>query len=252
MLTNDREFRQQLHNLHVLAHSASTSGAELAGLDFGPIPSQLMGTAPEEKYARHLADMRDRWVAVKLCAGRLPDDPIRAGYHILESIDEVTQELRLDRVALRLIVEDRAPDGGRWFPWAMEHPGEGIEPHEAAQRDMRVGSAEAFLAWVDKVGGFRRRLRLSLYLDWLVRAFSAALVVVLTVALEPILSPFPTIVVATLGYLALDVLVVDRVIKGMLLEKGQRSLLDRAAESFSGDIGMATLAASLARRDGLS
>jgi hypothetical protein len=99
------------------------------------------------------------------------------------------------------------------------------------------------------VEGFRLRLRLSVYLNWLIRVVTAALGVGLAVGLDHILPPLPAIAIATVGYVAIDLLVVDRVVKGMLLEKGQRRLLDQAAETLANDIGMAALAASLSRRD---
>ena len=158
-------------------------------------------------------------------------------------------ELQAQADYVRPIAEDRAPDGGRWHPWAMKHPESGIDPGEAARRDVESGGMGAFVELVDEgVTGFRKDLKRT---QWISRVAHflplLALAVVVAVAENSFGDGiFVAILIGVSTFLIVDRIVIALVIEP-LIESWQRSLLDEAAERL-GQLGLGPLALALIRQ----
>ena len=140
MPIKDDDLGRQLRYLHILARSAAPSGQLLPDLEFGqlqpaarpPARISLTGGSPGRAHGR-LPTTRPA-----------PGTASGVGLH-----ESWPPESSTDLAALRRGSADRAPDGGRWFPWAMEHPDGSVSIDEAKERDIRAGSAEAYLEPID-------------------------------------------------------------------------------------------------------
>jgi hypothetical protein len=123
----------------------STRPDVAAMCELEPPPTTLRVAAQDGVHGRTLQNLYGAWLAVKVCARRLPTDPIGTGLDVLEALEVSVGELRDEASRVRHIADDRAPDGGRWFPWAMTHPESGIDASEAARRDLVSGEMAALV-----------------------------------------------------------------------------------------------------------
>lgn len=57
---------------------------------------------------------------------KMAGQPISTGLGVLEALEGSIGELRDEASRVRPTADDRAPDGGRWFPWA---PGASRDRH---------------------------------------------------------------------------------------------------------------------------
>ena len=79
----------------------------------------------------------------RFAPGVSPTDPVEAGEEVVVKAPERRgADLARQAESFRPRADNRAPDGGRWSPWAMEHPESGITPEEADDRDFQAGYFE--------------------------------------------------------------------------------------------------------------
>lgn len=213
------------------------------------LPPALMRLQPQdETHAKTLAELRGNWRAVKVFTRRLPGDPIDLAMETLEDIDQGTAALREQVAGARGPADDRAPDGGRWFPWAMTHPESGMDPAEAAQRDMRSGYMDQTIENVDHgVSDFRRAFRKARRLSTAAHLVPLATLAGVVALGESLLS------LGWLGSLGVGIaafLVVDLFFVPYLLEpfvdSYRRRVLNDVADQMDW-LGLSAVAASLSR-----
>jgi len=111
-------------------------------------PLELRLPARDEAHGETLKELNGCWLAVKVCARRLPADPISTGIGVLNALESSLGELRDEASRVRPTADDRAPDGGRWSPWARAPRDSGMDWSEAARRDFESGQYGEF---VDKI-----------------------------------------------------------------------------------------------------
>jgi hypothetical protein len=213
-------------------------------------PTTLRVAVQDEVHGSTLQKFYGAWLAVKVCARRLPTDPIGTGLDVLESLEVSLDELRDEASRMRPIANERAPDGGRWHPWAVTHPESGMDESEAIRRDVEGGRATAIVERIDQgIIDFPQRLRRA---KWTVQAAHflplAAMAAVIAIA-ENVFSIHRWWIALIVGvgvFVIVDRIVIVRVVEPMI-EARQRRILDRAAKDI-GELGLAALAAGLSRK----
>jgi hypothetical protein len=217
---------------------------------FDPVPDYVRGEPVDEAHEKALKELFGTWLAVKVCARRLPTDPIGTGLDALEHLRSAG-EISAQVDDLRPLAADLAPDGGPWFDWAREHPEYGLEESEAVQRDVRRGEAATFVKHVDNgVGDFSKSLRRARRWHWGVEFFPLTVLTLVVAAAEFALSIQSVWFVLALGvffFLVVDLAGVRLVIEPFI-EARQRRLLDEAAARLD-KVGWSALAAAVSRQN---
>lgn len=220
------------------------------GAELDSPPDWLRVNPVDEMHDRALKELVGSWLAVKVCARRLPSDPIGAGLDVLDGLVKRGGELRAQADHVRPIAEDRAPDGGRWHPWAMSNPESGMDPGEAARRDVDSGQMGRFVELVDEgVSDVRKAVRRT---QWIAKMAHFVPLLALAVVVAVAESIFAdgialAILVGLSTFLIVDRIVIARVVEPVI-EGWQRRLLDAAADDLGEELGEGAAAAALIRQ----
>jgi len=214
-----------------------------------PPPTGLDVRPLDDLHAATVAELHGAWLAAKVCARRLPTDPAAAGLDVLEVLERRGAEFRAQVDHVRPAAADRAPDGGRWFEWAMTHPEFGLSPDEAARRDFRSGELSSSVEWVDRgVSEFRRTLRRTKAVASAAAFLPLFALAILIAIAERTISAdewWAVLALAVLVYVLVDRVLVARVIDPAI-DGWQRRLVDESASEL-GWLGLFALAAARSR-----
>lgn len=238
-----------LFRSQVAAPQERWRSSELGAEEHSP-PDWLQMEAVDDIHGRALAELFGTWLAVRVCARRLPTDPIGAGLDALDALVRHGGELRAQADHVRPIAEDRAPDGGRWHPWAMTHPESSVDSAEAARRDVASGEMEAFVELVDEgVAGFRQGLRRTQWISRVAHFLPLLALAVVVAAVENSFGDgiFLAILIGLITFLIVDRIVIALVVEP-IIESWQRTLLDEAADGLAEKLGQGSAAAALIRQ----
>ncbi len=216
-------------------------------------PSTLMVEPVDALHEETIRKLTGAWIAVKVAARLLPSDPVQAAVGILEATERDIESLRSQVDHVRPVASGRAPDGGRWHPWVLNHPESGVTLEEAAKRDMEAGGAEAYVEHADAgVLTFRRHLRRAFLLSGIVRILPLLLLAIAVAVAESYVSGrsmWLVVITAIVVFIAVDLLMIDRLIEP-LIDGRRRRILDEAAANYE-PLGSAALASALSRRNGV-
>lgn len=213
-------------------------------------PGTLRVAAQDEVHGKTLKMLNGSWLAVKVCARRLPADPISTGLGVLEALEGSIGELRDEASRVRPTADDRAPDGGRWFPWALAHPESGMDESEAARRDFEAGRYGVFVDKIDEgLMDLRRGLRRARWTALVAHFLPLAAMAAVIAVGENLFSVDRWWVALMVGvgvFLIVDRILIVHVVEPMI-DARQRRILDGAAHVLE-DLGLGALAAGLSRR----
>jgi hypothetical protein len=217
-------------------------------LDDAPVGLQL-----EPHVSLHADTLRElfgAWLAVKVCARRLPTDPIDAGIDVLDVFEQCGSELRAQADPVRPIAVDRAPDGGPWHWWALEHPECGIDEAQAIARDINSGGKAAYVDTIDEgARNLRRSIRTTKLLVAIVHLLPLAALALVVAATENIFSTdswWLVLIFAVGIFVIVDRIIITHAIEPMV-EGRQRRILDKTADDLADGLGLGALAAALSR-----
>lgn len=245
----DVEAKREARACRFFAEGIAKDPPLTAKCELEPAPTGLREAALDREHAEAMEELFGAWLAVKVCARRLPTDPVGAGLDALDSVEKRSAQLRAQADWIRPFAEDRAPDGGGWFPYAMQHPEAGIDPEEAARRDFRSGESGGYVEWVDKgVDDFRRSLSRSKRIATVIHYLPlATLAVVLAIAESVLPGGWPVaLIVGLAAFVLVDSAIVAHIIEPTI-ESRRRQIIDAAADDL-GSLGIGALAAGLARK----
>lgn len=241
-----RDWTRRFFSADVAASQDVVAACE-RGID--PPPAALDVRPRDDAHATTLAEIRGDWRAVKVCARRLPSDPFEVALEVLEGAERRSAALLEQVDHARGIANDRAPNGGRWFEWAMTHPEFGMDPADAARRDMASGGMETYVDVVDEgIRDFRRALRKARFLSvaaHLIPLAALAGVVALGEGVLSLESWWLVLIVGITAFLLVDWLFITHIVEP-LFESWRREILDDVADRVDW-LGLGALAAALSR-----
>jgi hypothetical protein len=214
-----------------------------------PASPGLRPAAVDREHAEATEELFGAWLAAKVCARRLPTDPIGAGLDALDTVANRSAELVAQVDRIRPFADDRAPDGGRWFPYAMQHPEAGIDPQEAARRDFRSGESGGYVELVDEgVTSFRRSLSRSKQLATVIHYVPLATLAAVLAIAESVLPGgwLIALIIGLAGFILVDSVIVAQIVEPTI-ESRRRQILDGAADDLF-SLGMGAVAAGLSRK----
>jgi hypothetical protein len=204
--------------------------------------------ARDDHHRETLQEIRQDWRAVKVCARRLPVDPIGVGHEVLDAVEKRSGALRAQADHVRAIARDRTPDGGRWHPWAMTHPESGLDPGDAARRDFMSGAMEAYVGHVDQgVSSFRRSLKSAKLLSAIAHLVPLAVLAAgIALGEDQLSMPWWAVpIFGVLVFLLVDRLLVTHFIDPVI-QGWRRRILDKAADDMNW-LALGALGAALSR-----
>jgi hypothetical protein len=228
--------------------AGSQQVVEACEREMDPPPAFLLVQPQDDNHARTLAELRGGWRAVKVFTRRLPSDPVGLAMETLERIDQGTDALRAQVAAARGPADDRAPDGGSWFPYAMAHPEAGIDPAEAAGRDMRAGYMAQSVENVDwGIRDFRRAFAKARRLATAAHLVPLAVLAVVVTLGESLLSFgwLASLGVGIGAFLLVDMLFVPTVLEP-LVDSYRRKVMNDVADRMDW-LGLSAMAAFVSR-----
>jgi hypothetical protein len=247
--SRDLQRRREFWIAGFLAEEVAMRPDMVAKCELGQPPLALRASPTDEGGMSHRQHLLGAWLAMKVCARRLPTDPIAVGLGVFEGLRTHVETIgQADET--RRTAGDKAPDGGRWHRWAMTNPGLNISEEEAIRRDMAAGGAAALIEHIDQAANtYRRAMRTLRWRAWMTHFLPLfALACVITI-LEIDISrgPWLALIVGILVFVVVDWVIVQHVVEP-LIELKQRKIIDRTANELS-DIGLAVIAGGLARRN---